>query len=160
VVDQDGDGKFDIGAVINIHPRHDAPGNFGFLDLDGGSNDIPELRQYLEEGYDKKFVIPPLGSVSVDGSPGINGEALLNSFEEIIGKVVFLPVHDSVAFEGDNGVFNVVSLVGVRVQDVLLTGALEDRFIQAEIISFASSVLITDPAAPENNSLAKPRLVP
>lgn len=159
VVDGNGDGLFDIGSVINIHPRNDAPGNFGFLDLDGGSNDVVELRHYIENGYDKDFTIPPGGSMEVDGSTGIEGNSLLNSFEHIVGEEVFLPVHDWVTGEGDQAIFNVTSILAVRVKRVKLTGNLEGRYIRVEIINFASSVLVVDPDAPENSSVSKPRLV-
>lgn len=159
VVDANGDGKFDIGSVINIHPRDDAPGNFGFLDLDGGSNDTPELRRYIEEGYDDDFIIPPGGSVSVSGSTGIEGNSLLNSFDSILDEVVFLPVHDAVVDPGSNAVFNVTGLLAVRIQSVKLTGSSHSRYIRVKIISYASSVLATHPDAPANNSVAKPRLV-
>jgi len=158
VVDEDGDGLFDIGSTVNIHPRNDAPGNFGFLDLDMGSNDVPELRAYIEHGYDKEFIIPPGGSVEVPGSTGITGNSLLNSFGVILNEIVFLPVHDWVAGEGDGAIFNVVALLAVRISKVKLTGGHESRYIRAEIIRYASSVLVTDPEAPANNSVAKPRL--
>ena len=159
VVDGNADGLFDVGSVINIYPRSDAPGNFGFLDLDGGSNDIPELRQYIEEGYDKDFLIPPGGSIEVGGSTGINGNSVINSFQTILNEIVFLPVHDYVTDPGDNARFNVIAILAVRIEDVRLVGNPDVRHIRVEIVSFASSVLATDPNAPENNSVFKPRLV-
>lgn len=158
VVDQDGDGAYDVGDIINIHPRNDAPGNFGFLDLDGGSNDVTELRYYIENGYDGDFIIPPGGSVQVSGSTGIEGNSLLNSFEAIVGDEVFLPVHNWVIGEGDGAIFNVISLLAVKVKSVKLTGDPGSRYIRVEIINFASSVLVVDPEAPDNTSVAKPRL--
>jgi hypothetical protein len=159
IVDANLDEQYDIGSVINIHPRQDAPGNFGFLDLDGGSNDIPELREYIEGGYDKDFIIPVDGSVPVWGSPGINGNSILSSFSQIVEEPVFLPVHDRVEFQGDTALFNVVGVLAVKIKSVKLTGALNSRYIRAEIISFTSSVLVTHPGASENNSVAKPRLI-
>ena len=159
VVDQDSDGNYDIGSVIDIYPRNDAPGNFGFLDFDGGSNDVPELRDYLENGYDQDFLIPAGGSVEVSGSTGIDGNSLLNSFQVILNEEVFLPVHNGVVGEGDNAIFNVISLLAVKILDVKLNGNQNQRYIRVEIINFASSVLAVDPNAPENNSVAKPRLV-
>ena len=159
VVDQDRNGQYDLGSIVNIHARSDAPGNFGFLDLDGGSNDVPELRRYLEEGYDHDFVIPPGGSVPVLGSTGIDGNSLLNSFQQIIDDVVFLPVHNRVDYQGSNAVFNVVGILAVKVLKVKLTGTLNSRYIRVQIIYFASSALVVNSAAPINNSLAKPRLV-
>ena len=159
VVDQNLDGNYDLGSVINIHPRNDAPGNFGFLDLDGGSNDVTELRYYIENGYDKDFNIPPGSSVKVFGSTGIDGNSLLNSFEAIVGEEVFLPVHNWVIGEGDGAIFNVISLLAVKVLAVKLNGNMDQRYIRVQLINFASSVLAVDPNAPENNSVAKPRLV-
>lgn len=159
VVDQNLDGSYDIGGTLNIHPRNDAPGNFGFLDLDGGSNDVVELREYIENGYDKDFTIPPGGSIEVWGSTGIEGNSLLNSFQVIVGEEVFLPVHNWVIGEGDNAIFNVISLLAVKVKAVKLNGNMDKRYIKVELINFASSVLAVDPNAPENNSVAKPRLV-
>ncbi|MBI4358325.1 MAG: hypothetical protein HY584_03415 [Candidatus Omnitrophica bacterium] len=159
IVDQDLDGNYDLGSVINIHPRNDAPGNFGFLDLDGGSNDVTELRYYIEHGYDKDFTIPPGGSIEVLGSTGIDGNSLLSSFQAIIGEEVFLPVHNWVLYPGSNAIFNVVSLLAVKVLDVKLNGNVDKRYIKVKLVNFYSSVLAVDPNAPENNSVAKPRLV-
>ena len=159
VVDGNNDGKYDIGSTINIYPRNDAPGNFGFLDLDGGSNDIPELRTYIENGYDKDFTIPPGGSKEVSGSTGIEGNSVLTSFQKIIGEDVFLPVHNWVIGEGDGAIFNIMSILAVRIEQVKLNGNINSRFIRVKIINFASSVLVVDPNAPENSSVAKPRLV-
>ncbi len=159
VVDQNLDGQYDLGSTINIHPRSDAPGNFGFLDLDNGSNDVPELRQYIENGYDKDFIIPPGGSVPVYGSTGIDGNSLINSFKVIIGEEVFLPVHNRVDYQGSNAIYNVISILAVKVLDVKLTGNMDKRYIKVKIINYASSVLVVDPNAPENNSVSKPRLV-
>lgn len=158
VVDADGDGQFDLGETIDIHPRDEAPGNFGFLDLDMGSNDVPELRLYIENGYDKEFTIPPGGSLEVSGSTGITGNSLLNSFEVILNETVFLPVHNWVSGEGDNAIFNVIAILAVEISQVKLTGNHQSRFIRTTIIQYASSVLVTDPSAPVNNSVVKPRL--
>ena len=159
VVDQNGDGQYDIGSTINIHPRKDAPGNFGYLDLDGGSNSTTVLRQQIENGYDQDFVIPAGGSKEVLGSTGIEGDSLLNSFQKIIGEEVFLPVHNWVVNPGSNAIFNVISILAVKIEAVKLNGNMDKRYIRVKIINFASSVLVVDPAAPENNSVAKPRLV-
>ncbi len=156
-VDKNGDGLFDVGSSLNIFPN--VPGNFGYLDLNDGPSGTPELRQYIEEGYDSDFIIPPGGSKSVFGSTGIDGESLINSFKKIIGEVVFLPVHSAVSYQGSLAVYNVVNILAVKIKSVKLTGAPHTRRIDVDIIYYASSVLVTDPNAPVNNSVAKPRLV-
>lgn len=159
LVDQDGDGEYDIGSTIRAPIENDTAGNFGYLDFDGGSNDIGELRDYIENGYDADFIIPIGGSVEVQGSPGVDGAAITPSFNVILGEIVFIPIHDSVFDVGANAYFNVISLLAVRITKIKLTGSLHTRFFEMEIIEYASSVLVVDPDAPDNNSVAKPRLV-
>lgn len=159
VVDANGDGLYDIGESINMHPKKDAPGNFGFLNFDGGSGDTPEVQYWIENGYDQEFIVPPGGSIPISGSTGVNGNSLTPSFLKIIDQVVFMPVHDGVGEQGANALFNVVGFLAVRIKAVKLIGKEEERYINAELISFNSSVLVTDPQATANNSLAKPRLV-
>lgn len=158
-VDKDGDGLFDVGQTYNFHPTKEAPGNFGFLDFNGGPNATPELEDWIELGYDADFTIPAGGSVSIPGNPGINGGSLLDSFSYIIDKIVFMPVHNSVNFGGSNAMFNVVAVLAVKIKEVQLTGKQEERYIKTEILEVVSSVLMTDSQAPANNSVAKPRLV-
>jgi hypothetical protein len=160
IVDQDGDGVFDVGATIDVFPGATyVPGNFGFLDLDGGSNSNLDTKEWIEDGYYTDFTIPPNGSVIVSGDTGISGNSLLNSFLQIAGEVVFFPIHTTVVNPGSNAQFTVVSFAAGRVTDVQLSGNPEDRHINVEIIYYASSVLVTDPNAPVNPTLAKPRLV-
>ncbi|MBI4372301.1 MAG: hypothetical protein HY585_01070 [Candidatus Omnitrophica bacterium] len=158
VVDADGDGAFDVGNIVDVFPDSAAPGNFGFLDLDGGSNGTPDLRDWIEEGYDSEFIIPPGGSLEIPGNPGIHGASLLNSFQTIIDQVRFIPIHDHVSGSGNGAIYNVVAILAVRVRDVRLTGSQSNRYINLEIISFSSSDLQIDPDAPENNGLSVPRL--
>lgn len=162
LVDQDGNGMFDIGRQLNIHLDSSAPGNFGFLDFDGGSNDIPELRQYLSTGYDQDFVIPDSGSIQVSGSTGIDGNSVLDAFREIIGDIVFMPVHTLVTQQGSNAQFKVVDLIAIKITSVQLTGDSHQRKIVAEIVQAVSSnFIVRDPTegTQENSSLRKLRLV-
>lgn len=158
IVDSDGNGEFDVGNIVDIFPGNSAPGNFGFLDLDGGSNGTPDLESWIAEGYAGDFIIPPGGSLEFFGSPGIHGASLLSGFNSIVGQERFLPVHDSTTLQGDNALYNVIAILAVRILEVNLTGSIEDRHIYVEIISFTSSALAIDPNAEVNTTLTKPRL--
>lgn len=165
MVDQDGNGEFDLGRIVDILPRSDAPGNFWYLDFYGDPNSTTDLRYWIENGYDQDFVIPPgesvgiWGSAQVEGTPGIRGDSVADSFQTILGKQVFLPVHNGVSKQGSNALYNIIAFLGVRIVDVNLTGPQSERYVRAELISVTSSVLITHPDAPANNSLQKTRLV-
>ncbi|OGX06377.1 MAG: hypothetical protein A3G87_01900 [Omnitrophica bacterium RIFCSPLOWO2_12_FULL_50_11] len=165
IVDQDGDGEFDLGLTVDILPRNEAPGNFWYLDFNGGSNSNDELQDWIENGYDQDFAIPAgdgvgvWGSVEVEGTTGIRGESVAEAFQAILDKEVFLPVHNGVSGQGANALYNVIAILAVRIVDVNFTGSQSERYVRAELISVNSSALITHPDAPENNSLQKTRLV-
>lgn len=158
MVDSDGDGNFDIGNIVDVFPGHYAPGNFGFLDLDGGSNGTPDLQDWIANGYSGNFIIPPGGSVEIEGNPGIHGASLLSAFTSLVGQERFLPVHDSVTGQGSNTIYNVVAILAVKILGVKLTGPVSQRYINVEIISYTSSALAIDPQAPASTTLTKPRL--
>jgi len=161
IFDADGDGNFDLNVEIEMHPEKYSPGNFGFLDLDGGSSGTPELRNFIENGYDKDFVIPPgtsteVGSILVEGSPGIQGGSVTDSFLSIVDEVVFMPVFNYVTGSGSNTKFNIYTLAAVKIKDVKLTGNQNSRYIKAEVVYFTSSALVTHPVTPT----ALPRVPP
>lgn len=159
LTDSGGNSIFTPGTIVNIFPKSNTPGNFGTLDFDGGSNSTPDTRDWIENGYEDDFVIPPGGALEVDGDPGIGGNSVLSAFQTIIGKTVYLPVFSTVTGEGSNTIYNVNNILAVRVLEVVLTGSQNNRRILVETVRIASSVLITDPAAPEHPGLAKPKLV-
>ncbi len=160
LVDSDGDGEFDIGNVVDIYPHNITSGNFGLLDLNSGSNGTPDIRDWIENGYDEgePFLIPPGGSLQIEGNPGIHGSSFSDALESIIGQERFLPVHDSVTGQGSNTIYNVVAVVAVRIINFQLTGSQSNRHINVEIISYASSAFAVNPEAPESSTLTKPRL--
>lgn len=158
VVDSDGDGQFDVGNIRDVYPKSYAPGNFGLLDFDGGSNPTPDLNQWIEEGWDQPFVIPPGGSIEIYGNPGIHGSSIADALQEVVDEqqVRFIAVHDSVSGQGNNTLYNVIAVVAVKVLDFKLTG--NNKHIDVEIITSASSALAVAEQAPESETLVKPRL--
>jgi hypothetical protein len=164
MVDADGDGDYDLGLSVDIYPHDEASGNFGLLDLDGGSNSNDDTEAWIEHGYDRSFVIPEsTGFVNVRGDTGISGNSLNGSLHLRIGDRVLLPVFDQVTDVGSNTTFRVVDLVGVVVTDLQLIGANSERYIMIRIAGFSSSGLIVaeggGPGTPNNNTLSRPVLI-
>lgn len=158
----EGNGPFKIGEILDIHPQHLAPGNFAWLDLDAGSCGTPEIRDFIEHGFNQDYVIDPADGYKLDGGcTGILGNSVLDSFTEIVGKTVFLPVFSGVVGEGSNAVYTVFTIVAVKIYETQLTGSLEDRYIKVEIVEVISSGLfVGDPTiTPEHETLKKLRLV-
>jgi hypothetical protein len=166
LVDADGDGDYDLNIYvdIDIYPHDESSGNFGLLDLDGGSNSNNDTIDWIEHGYDDDFVIPsPPGFINVEGDPGISGNSLSDAISSRIGEEVVLPVFDQVTGEGANTTFRVVSLVGVVITRFQLIGANSQRNIMIRIVEFSSSGFIVGegegPGTPNNNSLSTPVLI-
>lgn len=160
LVDVDGDGHFDIGRTLDIHPaKNDAPGNFGYLDLDGDNNSTNITREQIINGWDQDFVIPEAGFTDIYGDTGILGNAPIDEFDAIVGKTVYLPVHVSVTSQGAGGNYRVVSIVPIKVRSVKLTGAPDKRSVIVEVVKSSSSNLIVREGGSENNAIEKLRLV-
>lgn len=101
----------------------DVSGNWGVLDLDGGSNSMSDAQNWIVNGYP--------GSVSVgetlEGDPGIPSPAL--DLDEIVGQSVVLPVFENPRLDGANAVYDVIGFVKVRIVSVALTGAASNRHV-------------------------------
>lgn len=124
-VDEDDD---DCGSEVS--------GNWGVLDLDGGSNSMSDAQDWIVNGYD--------GTVSVgdtvEGDPGIPSPAL--DLDSIIGQSVVLPVFENPRLDGANALYDVVGFVKVRVVSATLTGAASSRNVE---VVFETGVVNGEP---------------
>lgn len=92
-----------------------APGNWGTIDLNGGSNSTAEMKTWIETGYD--------GSLSVVSPLQLNGDTGALSpgaFEDsmnvmITNDAVVLPVYDSLTLQGSGATYNIIKFVSVKV---------------------------------------------
>jgi len=110
----------------------DAPGNWGVFDFNGGANSEAELRQWVQDGYDK---LVRLGD-DVEGNTG----ALSTSVESVLDGLVVsgsrfaLPIYDTVSGPGANATFNIYGFVGVELIDYVVTGAEQNRFLKLKFV--------------------------
>lgn len=162
LVDADGDGVFDVGNSIDIYPHPESPGNFGLLDLNGGSNSNSETLSWIEHGYDDVFIIPEStgGSLQMEGDPGISGDSISAATSSRVGQRMLFPVFDMVSGQGATTTFRVIDLVGGIITGVNLTGSEEERRLVVRIEKFASTNLIVGAeGTPSNSSVGKPILI-
>ncbi|MFQ6672466.1 MAG: pilus assembly protein TadG-related protein, partial [Candidatus Tectimicrobiota bacterium] len=124
MVDADGDGFYDLRNIIDIFPHPWAVGDFGLLDLDGGSNSNDDIVRWIESGYDATFVIPQsAGDIYVEGSehmnlegkPGVVGESIGDAVYLRVGDRVLFPVFDEVSGHGANARFHIIDFVGAKI---------------------------------------------
>jgi hypothetical protein len=161
MVDADDDGVYDVGSTIDVYPRTWTPGNFGVLDLDGGSNSNDDTVDWIEYSFDQSFVIPQsTGFINIPGDTGISGDSLSGPVRSRIGERVLFPVFDKVTGEGSGSTFRVIDLVGIIVRDANLIGDLHKRHFSITITKFSStSFILGDGSAPSNASLSKAILI-
>ncbi len=159
MLDADGDGDYDIGNSIDIYPYPWSPGNFGLLDLDGGSNSNAETAYWIENGYDGIFIIPETG-INVEGDPGISGGSLNGAINLRLGDTVFFPVFDQVTGQGANTIYHVVDLVGGIITGFQLTGAMNNRHFTLQISEYsAANIIVGGDDVALNNSVSAPVLI-
>ena len=161
MVDSDGDGDYDIGNSIDIYPLPWSPGNFGLLDLDGGSNSNAETADWIENGYDGIFIIPENpGYLNVEGDPGISGGSLNGAISLRVGQPVLFPIFDQVTEQGANTIYRVVDLVGGIITGFQLTGAISNRHFTLQISEFsATNLVVGSENLPLNSSVSAAVLV-
>jgi len=113
-----------------------APGNFGLIDFDGGSNPTPPLRDWILNGYDDLVVERDVAYTWAIGNPGWR-EALLDAMQQKIdaGAVMRGLVYDEVIGQGAG---SEVRLVGIMEFAPLAADA---GYIRARLESF---VLLRD----------------
>lgn len=90
-----------------------APGNWGAIDFDGGSNSTGELRDWITNGYAGEV---SLGGDSVlSGQPGnLGGGAFETQLNSIVGKTILLPVYTAAAKSGNTATFTITEFLSVR----------------------------------------------
>ena len=161
MLDTDGDGDYEIGDSIDIYPYPWSPGNFGLLDLDGGSNSNAETAYWIENGYDGIFIIPEsTGYINVEGDPGISGGSLNGAINLRLGDTVLFPVFDQVTEQGANTIYHVVDLVGGIITGFQLIGAISNRHFTLQISEYsASNIVVGGDDVALNNSVSAPVLI-
>jgi len=135
------DGPTADSAVIRVfynkdHPDAcggEAPGNWGLLDFNGGSNSNAELKDWVANGYTGWVNV----GEQVEGDPGAFGNSL--DIDQLEGQTFTIPVFDEVSGTGANTQFHIISFVTVELVDVNDTGSQADRYMD---LIFKPGILI------------------
>ncbi len=90
-----------------------SPGNWGVLDLDGGSNPLGDIRDWIEFGH--RGVLDILDD-NLSGDPGIpSGGSLESQMNSIVGDTIILPMYDRVFAGGNGAKFHITGFVSATV---------------------------------------------
>ena len=118
-----------------------APGQFGWLDLNGGSNSSQELLDWMQNGYPGMFAIDPVvGFIMVDGSPGLRN-SLKQYFNALIGQPIVVCVYDNLAGNGAQAQYRVVAFASITLTGAKLMGENDYIEIKLNMLSNVSNCL-------------------
>jgi hypothetical protein len=92
-----------------------APGAFGMVDLNGGSNGSPELADWIANGYDGYL---PLGQYESDPGAKFNGNGVQGALESRLGTELLFPVYDTLVGNGANAEYDVIGWVAFHLDCV------------------------------------------
>ncbi|MFP4027672.1 MAG: pilus assembly protein TadG-related protein [Candidatus Brocadiia bacterium] len=132
-----------------------APGNWGWLNLDGGSLGTKELKDWIDNGYDGDISLDETGADGrlctwIGGSCGVR-KALQKHFENIVDDNLILCIYDKVTGNGANAQFRIVGFISMTYTSVDMhgkTGSIEGELNAIQSLPYCE---IGDGASPESN---------
>jgi hypothetical protein len=138
---------------INIYPTGSAnlpPGNRGTVDFGSSNNSTADLSRQIRYGLNASdlsyFPNSELrfdrGPMIINGDTGISA-GIKDDLAAIIGKPRAMPLFTSVSGPGNNAMYTIPKLVGVRIVYVKLTGSPTQKLVIVQPATFVSKQVIT-----------------
>lgn len=118
-----------------------APGNWGLLDLNGGSNSTAELNDMLTNGYQGEVSTTLSGAVCsvatdgcIPGDPGALSTAQSAALAGLVngGDAFVVPLYDQVTGTGQNVLFRIVGFAWVKLVGFEVGGSQHSRYLDVE----------------------------
>jgi Flp pilus assembly protein TadG len=109
------DSDYEPGVEYEITAGEEGPGNFGWLDWDGGSPDEPELAEAICNPNNPEMVF----AVWIDGSTGIqNSSGVRDCMDSWIGSTVLIPVWGQTNNAGGNNLtYEIITLAAFTLTE-------------------------------------------
>ncbi|MDB5389692.1 MAG: hypothetical protein JWM11_5338 [Planctomycetaceae bacterium] len=138
---------------VNIYPYGSSnlpPGNRGTVDIGSPNNSTADLSRQIRYGqnaYDMSFF--PNSELRFDNGPMIlNGDTgisagIKDDLASIIGQPRLMPLFTSVAGPGNNAMYTIPKLVGIRIVFVQLTGSPSQKQVIVQPATVVTSQAIT-----------------
>lgn len=109
------DSEYEVGVEYELTAGEEGPGNFGWLDWDGGSPNTPELANSLCNPDNPAMTF----AVWIDGSTGMkNGNAVRDCMTSWLGSTVLIPIWGQTNNAGGNNLkYEIVTLAAFTLTD-------------------------------------------
>lgn len=89
-------------------------GNWGVMDFNGGSNPTGETIDWIRNGYAGEIDLAKVATIP--GNPGApSGGSLESAMTDTVGKIITLPIYDSVTANGNNSAFHITGFVSAQL---------------------------------------------
>lgn len=128
------------------------PGNWGWMDFNGGSNADPELIRWIRYGYSDN----PVGVNDCDGDAGTpggesgdtcngttgsRGGSVEDALEELVDNQTkfAIPIYDTASGPGNNAQFGIYAFVGVILRGFEVNGAESRRYFDFDFVDLQLS---------------------
>jgi len=114
-------------------------GNSGTIDFGASNNSAADISRQIREGlndYDLSFyenneiVFNPDSPLDAEGDTGISAGPIESAMNDILGEPRAIPLFESVTGPGNNAIYRLVDIVGVRVLEADLSGSDKHIYIQ------------------------------
>jgi hypothetical protein len=138
----------------NLYPQGTgSPGNRGTVDIGGSNNSTADLSRQILHGIshqdfldlNKPFEFNSNGELTLNGDTGISA-GIKDDLAAIIGQKRIIPIFSRVSGNGNNAIYTIVRLEGVRILAVKLTGSKNSKHltIQPAKMVARNAILATD----------------
>lgn len=109
------DSDYEPGVEYELTAGEEGPGNFGWLDWDGGSPNTPELAESICTPNNPAMTFPEW----IDGSTGMkNGQRVRECMEQWLGTTVLIPIWSQTNNRGGNNLeYEVVTLAAFTLTE-------------------------------------------
>ena len=152
---------------LNIYPLNNEAGNFGTVNIGSDSNSGQILKdqiengieeQYLEVYEDNTLVFDPNDPIVLTGNTGISA-GIQASLESIIGQKRAIALYSNVQNPGNNAIYTLVEIVGVRIMAVDLSGSDKVLVVQPDSLSDPTGVPDYESEIGEETSFFSPLIL-
>ncbi|MEZ6065048.1 MAG: TadG family pilus assembly protein [Planctomycetaceae bacterium] len=155
---------------VNLYPEGQVnlpPGNRGTVDFGSSNNSTADISRQILHGLNAEDLAYFGGEISFDNGPLIiNGDTGLSAgikdeLDAIRGQPRLIPIFTSVSGPGNNAMYTVVKLVGIRIMYSKLTGKPSSKVVIVQPAPFVHSSVIPGTGTPTVDSYFTPAgLVP
>lgn len=112
------------------------PGNWAIMDFDGGANAIPDINDWIVNGYPYEINIGTFDGdcdsepeACYEGDPGAFSPASDDSLEALVGQEFQLPIFNIGEGSGATTMIHVAGVVNVELVEFLASGPEDDRYL-------------------------------